>query len=395
MNGKASLYPSSTVNPACWDTAVSFDPQLPLTPHAGTRLGPATSQPLPSAVRYGENGRLTVTFKAPGAHDVTCDLCGTVTALVPDADGFWTAEIDCKHTGFCPIVFRVNGVEVLHPLAPVGYGGSSPINFLDIPSDQSHFYDLGDVPHGTVCQNYYYSAAVGLWRTCLVYLPACYGEDPARRFPVLYLQHGHGENEQCWVHQGRANFILDNLLAQNKMEACIVVMNSGMVQAAENGERVLRPMLLENVLVNDCIPYIDRTYRTKTDKWHRAMAGLSMGSMQTSVITLKHPELFAYAGIFSGFVSPLEGITNDAGYLAALDDRLAFEQAYHLFFRACGDTDFVALKKFEEDTALFAAKGLAPAACPAHVERRYHGAHEWNVWRECLRDFAQLIFRQG
>ena len=177
------------------------------------------------------------------------------------------------------------------------------------------------------------------------------------------------------------------------MEQCIVVMNNGMVQAVEDGVRVLRPGKFEDMLIKDCIPFIDHTYRTKTDKWNRAMAGLSMGSMQTSIVTLKHPELFGYAGVFSGFVSPLEGLWSDGSYLSALDDKAAFEQAYRLFFRACGDTDLIALPKFESDSKLFSQKGLSPAESRTHIEQRYQGGHEWNVWRECLRDFAQLLFR--
>jgi enterochelin esterase family protein len=149
------------------------------------------------------------------------------------------------------------------------------------------------------------------------------------------------------------------------------------------------------MLINDCIPFIDRTYRTKTDKWNRAMAGLSMGSLQTSIVTLKHPGVFGYAGVFSGFVNPLGGLWSDETYLSVLDDKTAFEQAYKLFFRACGDTDLVALPKFESDSRLFFDKGLSPAVSRTHIEKYYHGGHEWNVWRECLRDFAQLIFRSA
>ena len=125
------------------------------------------------------------------------------------------------------------------------------------------------------------------------------------------------------------------------------------------------------------------------------MAGLAMGSMQTSMVTLGHPDLFGYAGVFSGFVGALKigQSMPDQSYLKELDDKEKFQQDFKVFFRGCGDTDYIALDRFEKDRELFREKGLAPEDCPAHVEKIYHGEHEWNVWRMCLRDFCQLLFR--
>lgn len=124
------------------------------------------------------------------------------------------------------------------------------------------------------------------------------------------------------------------------------------------------------------------------------MAGLSMGSMQTSIVTMKHPDMFGYAGVFSGFVGPFNKTNAENSYIQLLDDREKFTQSFRVFFRACGDEDLVALERFEADRALFEEKGLAPAENSIHVEKMYPGEHEWNVWRMCLRDFAQYLFHE-
>ena len=187
---------------------------------------------------------------------------------------------------------------------------------------------------------------------------------------------------------------MDNLLADGMAKPFIIVMNNGMVQTVQDGVRVFDSLSIAGLLVNDCIPFIDSTYRTLSDKEHRAMAGLSMGSFQTSMVTLSHPELFSYAGVFSGLVQPLSNSAgrSDGKYLNILHDKETFEKSFKLFFRACGDTDFVALDRFLSDRALLEQLHLDPPNCKVHIEKMYHGEHEWNVWRECLRDFAQLIF---
>lgn len=387
------LYPSAKLNCAITDTSVSFDPQLPLGKEEGTALA-FEGKPLPPGIRVTEDGKMILSFMAAQASSVSAEVHRQRYELEKDSDGLWTATVETGVVGFCPVVFYVDGVEVLNPMAPIGFGASRPINYADIPQPSGDFFLCRqDIPHGAVTQEYYPSAVTGCMRSCLVYTPPGYMKGGAEEYPVLYLQHGHGENEQCWVHQGRANFIMDNLIAQGEAVPCIVVMNNGMVQKVEDEQRVLDIEKLTDVLVQDCIPFIQSHYRVRTSKWDRAMAGLSMGSMQTSVTTLSHPELFGYAGVFSGFVGPHKGRYQNSPYLAELDDKAKFNADFKVFFRACGDTDFVALDGFERDRKMFAEKGLAPSESKAHVEKMYTGEHEWNVWRECLRDFARMIFK--
>ncbi|WP_099203776.1 alpha/beta hydrolase-fold protein [Scatolibacter rhodanostii] len=391
MNLSEKYYPSAGINSAIAETSVSFEPQLPLGKPAGTALHVEKDSLIPPGIMMLDEGRMRLNFAAGDVSSVEAVVHNERISLVKDENGIWSAEVDGKDGGFCPIVFYVDGAQVLNPMVPIGFGGSHPINYADIPQKGNDFFLYKDVPHGAVVQEYYNSKATGCTKSCLVYTPPGYMKGTSD-YPVLYLQHGHGENEQCWVHQGKANFIMDNLIAEGKIKPCLVVMNNGMVQKEEDGLRKLDITKIENMLLEDCIPFIEEHYRVRTDKWSRAMAGLSMGSMQTSMVTMKHPDIFGYVGVFSGFVSPLEGLLSDSSYLKELDNKEKFEEDYKIFFRAVGKTDFLALEKFHMDSKLFAEKGLSPENSNTHVEKFYTGEHEWNVWRMCLRDFAQYLF---
>jgi enterochelin esterase-like enzyme len=187
---------------------------------------------------------------------------------------------------------------------------------------------------------------------------------------------------------------MDNLLAEGKAEPCIIVMNNGMVQTEqENGSRSWTALTIERLLLDDCIPYIESNYRAASDKWHRAMAGLSMGSMQTSVVTLSHPDMFAYAGIFSGFLGKLAGLGNaENSHFAIFDDKPKLFESYKLFFRCIGEADQY-IGQFNSETAMLKEKGLSPEQWKAHKEIIYTGGHDWNVWRPCVRDFLSLVFK--
>jgi enterochelin esterase-like enzyme len=389
---KERFYPSNSVNCAVQETSVSFEPQLPLGKTAGTVLQVKDEQLLPPGIVLLEEGKIRLNFVAGNVSSVIAMVRERRYELCKGEDGIWSSEIDGGSGGFCPVMFFVDGSEVLNPLAPICFGSSRPINYVEIPQDKNNFFWYKDVPHGSVVQEYYYSKATGCHKSCLVYTPPGYMKETKGEYPVLYLQHGHGENERCWIHQGKANFIMDNLIAEKKAIPCIIVMNNGMVQTDSDGFRELDIMKIEGMLLEDCIPFIERTYRVRKDKWSRAMAGLSMGSIQTSAVTLRHADLFGYAGIFSGFVQPFGPFYDGGSYLKALDNKERFESWFRLFFRAVGDMDSVALDRFRKDSLLFDEKGLSPEDCKVHIEKIYPGGHEWNVWRMCLRDFAQSIF---
>ena len=331
-------------------------------------------------IRYEEDGNVSVSLLLPDTvRQASIKLMdGPEFSLRKNDQGAWMGRF-APPMGFNYADVVADGTVVLSPYLPIGFGASRPINFVDVPGEGDGFYQPGDGPHGTVVRHYFESGLTGEQESCLVYLPPEY--DPAKAYPVLYLQHGLGENETGWVHQGRANFILDRLINSGKAAPMLVVMCSGMVQM--NGEHDL--VVFPEVLVRDVIPFVERTYKVKTDKWHRAMAGLSMGSMHTSMATLTHPELFGYAGLFSGFLRHIW--SEEQPHLKALDDPQKFAQDYRVFFRAMGDKDQF-FSWFEEDDAIIKRKGVSV------TRRLYQGGHGWQVWRECLRDFLPLLFEE-
>lgn len=202
MFEKESFYPSAALNCAITDTSVSFDPQLPLGNKAGTSLSPESDRLIPPGIMMLKDGKMRLNFMAPGAQSVTAEVHRKIYTLEKGDDGVWSTVADGGCGGFCPVVFRVDGAEVLNPMAPIGFGASRPINYADIPQPEEDFYLCKDVPHGSVVQEYYYSAATGTMKSCLVYTPAGYMKETSGEYPVLYLQHGHGENEQCWYIRG-------------------------------------------------------------------------------------------------------------------------------------------------------------------------------------------------
>ncbi|MDR0974800.1 MAG: hypothetical protein LBL80_03800 [Ruminococcus sp.] len=378
------------INSALTETAIAFDPQIQLGGYSNQ------SWKIPEGIEL-ESDYAILKFYAPTAKSVAVRRYyseGPLTELTPGDDGIWTLKIPSQGERYSPLFFEVDGVYVLNPMSEIAWSHGHPINIIDFPHKGNDYYMCKDVPHGTVARDIYYSEICNCYKGCEVYTPPGYNTGEGKDYPVLYLQHGFGENESGWTHLGKINFIMDNLLAQGKAVPCIIVMNNGMVQTQNgNGTRHWDAMKLESVLVNECIPFIDSHYRTETDKWHRAMAGLSMGSMQTSVTTLSHPELFGYAGIFSGFLGKLPGIgDDDNSHFLALDDKKALFENYKLFFRCMGDEDDF-IGQFNDECKMLREKGLAPGDWEAHKEVIYQGHHDWNVWRQSARDFLELVFK--
>ena len=181
----------------------------------------------------------------------------------------------------------VDGQEVLLPELPIGHGYCHLYNYIELP-DGNELTEIRDIPHGTLVHEFYMSDISNNWERFIVYLPPCV---PSAGLPVLYLQHGHGENETCWVSQGKMNFIYDNLVHQRKAVPAIVVMANGMIYKESGDKRELKYRDMSEFVKEELIPYVENKYRTYGDKEHRAMAGLSMGSLQTSITAFEHSEL--------------------------------------------------------------------------------------------------------
>ena len=351
------------------DVSVSFDPYF----GEPDRDGIQGAEVLP-------DGKVHFRIIAKDAKEVVIDRFGTLFPLSPAEGGAWEGTFDLG-TGFLYFFLKVDGADVLCPYLPIGYGCCRPMNFVDVPVEDMEGWDeLEGIPHGAVSRHYYPSSVTGRHEICLVYTPPAY--DPAKKYPVLYLQHGYGENETGWVYQGRVGRIADRLLAEGKMEEMIIVMGNGMVR----GTQVRGAAIFPRVLTEDLLPYIEKTYPVLTDKWHRAMAGLSMGSYHTSLATLGHPELFGYAGLFSGFLrAPWSG-GEEEPHLRLLHDAAAFNQTFRVFYRAMGTEDQF-WDSFAKDDAYLADKGLDT------VRETFPGGHDWTVWRRCIRSFLPRLFR--
>jgi len=348
--------------------------------------------------RVHPDGRVTFRLMAPNAAKV--QLAGAIIPKPEDMTkgegGAWTLTIPAPPVGFHYYWFTVDGVPVNDPGSDTYFGYGKPTGGIDLPKEGEDFYFPKDVPHGQVRMQWYLSKTTGAWRRAMVYTPPGYDESASTRYPVLYLQHGAGEDETGWTKQGHANFILDNLLAQKKAKPMIVVMDKGYAvrpgepivapkssSGADSGELV--PSAFESVIIEDLIPLIDRTFRTLADREHRAMAGLSMGSAQTKNITLRHLDTFSWIGFFSG--ATLTGDL-DTRYHGVLANAADFNQKVHLLYTGMGTAEPRLTDAFKASDEVLTKRGIH------HVTFVSEGtAHEWHTWRRHLWDFLPRVFR--
>ena len=351
---------------------------------------PADGVPAPTDIRGKDFPRihadLRVTFriKAPNAQKV--EFAFFSNQRYPgqkDKDGFWTATTEPLVAGFHYYRLFIDGVEVNDPASETFYGTGKDTSGIEIPEKGVDFYLPRDVPHGEVRERWYYSKTTQQWRRIFVYAPPTYDTSRDTRYPVLYLQHGGGEDERGWPNQGRVAFIMDNLIAERKAKPMLVVMEQGYARrpgeaapapaaprAATPGQNRPAPRdfsrmfaAFEEVMVNDLIPMVDATYRTIPDRENRAMAGLSMGGMQTFQITLKHLDLFAYLGGFSGGGGGFGGAPFDpkTAHNGVMADADSFNKKVHLLWLGIGTAEgrmYEGIKNYHESLAKAGIKNV-------------------------------------
>ena len=334
---------------------------------------------LPEPYVITEEGTVRFQLYYPNAGKVELRDYSQEYRLVKQGD-FWCGEFDMGE-GFLAVFLEIDGTSVISQFLPVGYGGNQIINYIDVP-ERERSIELPEGNHGSVVCDFFESRITGQLERVMIYLPPEYMQNTEKKYPVLYLQHGHGENETCWISQGKMNFIYDDLIYHGKAVPAIVVMANGMMYEEDEEKRTLKFRKLSVFMKEELIPYIENKYRVLGDKEHRAMAGLSMGSLQTSIVAFENPELFSYVGVFSGFVQDI--LTQNQSHLAESNID-AFCNNNKLFFRAIGDED-VYIGYFRSDDKFLEKHGLK---CEKKI---YRGGHEWKVWRHCLYDFAQKIF---
>ncbi len=351
----------------------------------------SVNQPGKFFPQVNSEGRMRVQISAPGANKVLLDIGAVKYDLAKDDKGVWTGESAPQDEGFHYYQLWIDGAAVPDPSSLYFYGAGRWGSGIEIPAKDQDFYAMKNVPHGQVIEFPYFSKSNNSMRRCFIYTPPGYEKENSKRYPVLYLQHGMGEDETGWSRQGHANLIMDNLIAEGKARPFIIVMDNGTwsMQRPPAGERPAQwPPKgwadgFSKTLLEDIIPMIDANYRTLADQPHRAMAGLSMGGMQTRVITLAHPDVFSYVGIFSGGSISAGDLANAPG----------FKEKIKLVFVSYGS------RELEKPRAGFGGNPkenqdkLKEVGINTHFYVSPQTAHEWQSWRRSLHEFATLVFK--
>jgi len=361
----------------------------------------ASNQPGKQYPQVNSEGRVRASIQALQAQKVQLDIGGVKYDLTKDEKGIWTGDSAPQDEGFHYYQLNIDGASVPDPGSLYFYGASRWGSGIEVPARDQDFYALREVSHGKICQNLYFSKIANSYRRCFVYTPPDYDKNTSRRYPVLYLQHGMGEDETGWTVQGKANLILDNLIAEKKAIPMIIVIENGYAskptttppQSSDTpGRGAGGNSAFEEVMIKEIIPMIDATYRTIADREHRAMAGLSMGGNQTCQITFHNLDKFSYIGAFSGTMNGLN--------TTELDPQTAFNG---IFKDGKGLNKQIRLLWIGKGTkepnpfpgAIGAFRNMLDKAGIKYIYYESTGtAHEWLTWRRDLFQFAQLLFQE-
>ncbi len=361
------------------------------------------AKPAPTNVLGAEYPRVlydhSVAFqlKAPTAQSVAADLMGHKYPMTKGADGVWRVVTPPIVSGFHYYGLSVDGVRVNDPGSHTYFGVGMDFSGIEVPEDGVGYYLPRNVPHGDVRLRIYRSKVTGQMRRAFIYTPPGYDQDTATRYPVLYLQHGMGEDESGWIFQGHANLILDNLIAEKKAVPMIIVMDNGYASAPSGPfgppASATRPdfATFEKVMLDDVIPMVDRDFRTIADRDHRAAAGLSMGANQMLHLGTGHLDTFAYIAGFSGTMNGLSGDPLDpaTAFDGRFKDGKAFNAKVKLLWLGLGTEEPMPFPK-----AVPAFRAMLDKAGIKYVWFSSPGtAHEWLTWRRDLNDFAPRLFR--
>jgi enterochelin esterase-like enzyme len=340
--------------------------------------------------------RVRVSISAPQAFKVQLDIGGVKYDLKKDDKGVWTGESNPQDEGFHYYQLNIDGASIPDPGTMYFYGASRWGSAIEIPAKDQDFYALKEVAHGKLSQQLYYSKITNAWRRCFVYTPAEYEKNTTSRYPVLYLQHGSGEDETGWAVQGKAGIILDNLIAEKKAVPMIIVTDNG--YASKPSQSMTSPrgpgsgiQTFEEVLIKEIIPMIDDQYRTISDREHRAMAGLSMGANQTIQITMNNLDKFSYIGGFSGTSNypRTDAIDVETFMNGKFKDGEALNKKIKLFWLGLGTKE---PNPFPGSVGAF--KNMLDTQGVKYTFYEPQGtAHEWLTWRRSLYQFAQLLFK--
>ena len=339
--------------------------------------------------------KVRVSIPAREAQRVQLDIGGVKYDLKKDTSGVWIGESAPQDEGFHYYQLNIDGASVPDPGSLYFFGASRWGSGIEVPSKDQDFFAMKNVPHGQLRENQYFSKTSNSVRRVYIYTPPGY-DNNSKKYPVLYLQHGMGENETGWGNQGHANLIMDNLIAEGKATPFIIVMENSAVDlsgmprrprpGSTPGQGAPGPSMnsfnfagqFERILIDDLIPYVESNFRVIADQKHRGMAGLSMGGMQTRSIVKTNPDKFSYVGLFSsGTFSPTE-----------IKDIEVFKKAGKLIFMSFGSRESAGAAQIgavAEEWNTIGIKGVSYVSPET--------AHEWHSWRRSLYEFAPLLFK--
>ena len=330
------------------------------------------------------DSRAIFRVKAPDAQEVQLDLAKKYD-MVKNNEGIWEVTTDSLTEGFHYYSLLIDGLAIADPASETFYGMGRMASGIEVPFKGDGYYSEKDVPHGEISIKRYYSTVFNGWRQFYIYKPAGYDVDTNEKYPVLYILHGGGEDERGWATQGKTDLILDNLIAAKKAKPMLIVMPDGNVNAQGFGENTLR--MFERELKQSIIPFVEKTYRAQTDAKNRALAGLSMGGIQTLYVGFNNTDLFSNLGVFSsGWILPAQSDLANKQYDYIKNNTDKIKNNLNLLWIGVGGKEDIAynncqamVKKFDELKVKY-------------IYNEYPGGHTWPVWRNNLYNFARLIF---
>jgi len=330
------------------------------------------------------DGRAVFRIKAPEAQKLQLDL-GKKYDMVKNAEGVWEVTTDSLSEGFHYYSMIIDGVAVADPASESFYGMGRMASGIEVPFKGDSYYEIRNVPHGDIRIKNYYSNVTNSWRNFYMYTPPGYDQNSSEKYPVLYILHGGGEDQRGWATQGKTDLIIDNLISQKKAVPMIVVMVDGNLPSKGFGEEALN--LFDKELKDCVIPFVEKIYRIKTDAGSRALAGLSMGGLQTLHAGIRNTEMFAYLGVFSSGWWDNQPALSGPEYVFMKENAAQINSNLKQFWISQGGKEDIAwqncqimLKKFDEMKIKY-------------TYSEYPGGHTWPVWRNNLYNFAQLLFK--
>lgn len=333
------------------------------------------------------DNRVVFKVNAPKADNVQIDL-GKKYEMVKDSSGYWNVTTDIISKGFHYYSLLIDDVAVTDPASETFYGMGRMASGIEIPYKNGSFYALKDVPHGDIRIKQYFSKASNSWREMFIYTPPGYGTS-SDKYPVLYLLHGGGEDQRGWATQGKSNLILDNLIASGKAEPMIIAMLDGNIRNSGGIAGFNKNSLnaFENELKTGAIPFIENNYRVKTDAKNRALAGLSMGGLQTLHAGIKNTDMFSYLGVFSSGWWANNSDLSEPQYAFMKKNTLTINTNLKEFWISMGGEEDIAHDNCEVMMKKFDDMGIK------YKYSEYSGGHTWPVWRHDLFMFTPILFK--